>query len=164
VNKGMYKCLEKESITHCNSDKTHKLSLVECDLRESGTGDNKTYIIDHLCTACLQKYHIQYNLPLFWQGLLFLCKASIEVIKMQKALDMNFCVDTHPTSPTDSTPRGKVGKSFLSRKVQQLVVMCKLDKAEKFTGCSARRSSIGKMATSRVASGENLGDTRRKSV
>jgi hypothetical protein len=42
--------------------------------------------------------------------------------------------------------------------------MRKFDNANKFTGCSARRLSISKMATSRIASGEILGHARYKSA
>jgi hypothetical protein len=56
-------------------------------------------------------------------------------------------------------------KSDLSvDKVRQLAIMCKVDNAEKFTGCSARIGSVSKMATSGVASGEILGHARHKSV
>jgi hypothetical protein len=114
VTKGKYHGLKKVRFTHSNSDKTCKLSLVNYNLRESGTGDNKTDIIsdphDHLCTVWLLKYHMKYNLPLYWQGFLFLRKASTDIIKLLKLLGITFCVDIAPTNPTDSTPRGKVKK------------------------------------------------------
>jgi hypothetical protein len=65
-----------------------------------------------------------------------------------------------PISPTDS----KVGRTFLSKQVRQVAIICKFDNAEKFTGQSARRGSISKMASSGVASGEILGHPRHKSV
>jgi hypothetical protein len=82
---------------------------------------------------------------------------------LRKALGITFCVDIDPTSPTDSTPQGKVGRTFLSKQVQQLAILCK-DNAEKFTGQSATRSSISKMASGVVAIGKILGHARNKSV
>jgi hypothetical protein len=73
-------------------------------------------------------------------------------------------VDLDPTSARDSTPKGRFGLSFLSKHVRQLAIICKFDNAEKFTGRSARRGSISKMATSGVASGEILGHDRHKLV
>jgi hypothetical protein len=168
VTKGKYQGLEKVSFSQGNSDKTCKLSLINYSLSESGTGENDTDIIsdphDYLCTVRLRKYHNKFNLPLNWKGLLFLRKASTEIIKLRKSLGITYCVDTNPTIPTDSTPRGKFGRTSLSKQVRQLAIMCKFNNAEKFTGRSARRGSISKMASSGVASGEILGHARHKSV
>jgi hypothetical protein len=61
VTKGKYQGLEKVSFSHGNSDKTCKLSLINYNLRESGTGENDTEIIsdphDNLCSVHLLKYH-----------------------------------------------------------------------------------------------------------
>jgi hypothetical protein len=57
VNKGKFKGLEKVSFTYSNSDKSQKMSLVNYNLRESGTGDNKTDIIsDYMITYALYGY------------------------------------------------------------------------------------------------------------
>jgi hypothetical protein len=118
VTKGMYQGVEKVSFSHGNSDKTCKLSLTNYNLHESGTGENDMDIIsdpnNYLCTLCLLKYHIQFNLPPNWKGFLFLCKASIEIIKLRKLLGIT----------SDSTSLGKVGRSFLSKQVLQLAIMC----------------------------------------
>jgi hypothetical protein len=168
VTKGKYQGLDKVSFSHGNIGKTCKLSLINYSLRESGTGKNDMDIIsdphDHLCTVHLLKYHIQFNLPPNWKGFLFLCKASTEIIKLRKSLGITYCVDIYPISSTDSTPHGKFGRTFLSKQVRQLAIMCKFNIAEKFTGQSARRGSISKMASSGVASGEILGHARHKSV
>jgi hypothetical protein len=165
VRERKYKAHEKVSFSHSKSDKTHKLSFVNYNLRESGTGENETDIIsdphDHLCTACLLKYHIKSNLPPYWLGLLFLRKAKAEELKICQTLVVKYIIDINPTSKYDSTPRGKFGPSFLSKQVRQLAIFCKFDNAEKFTGRSARRGSISKMATSGVASGEILGHARQ---
>jgi hypothetical protein len=117
-----------------------------------------------LYTVQLLKYHIQYNLPPNWKGFMFLRKASTKIIKLRKLCGMSFCVDIDPIGPTDSTPWGKVGRTFLSKQVKQLAILCKFDNAEKLTGQSARRGSISKMASSGVASGEILGHARHKYV
>jgi hypothetical protein len=154
---------EKVSFSDSNSDKTCKLSLFNYNLCELGTGENETDIIsdphDHLCTVRLLKYHIKYNLPPYWQGLLFLRKAKTEELKRRKRVGIKYIVNSDPTSAKDSTPWGKFGPSFRSKKVHQLVIMWK-----KFTGHSKIRGSISKMATSGVASGDIIGHARHKSV
>jgi hypothetical protein len=168
VKEGKCKGQEKVSFSHSNSDKTHKLSLVNYNLCELGTGANKTDIIsdphDHLCTVRLLKYHIKHNLPPYWQGLLYLGKAKTEELKRRRTVGIKYIVDSDPTSATDSTPRGKFGPSFLSKQLHQLAIMCKFDNAEKFTWRSARRGSILKMASRGVTSGEILGHARHKLV
>jgi hypothetical protein len=168
VNKGEVHGSQESRFSHNNCDKTQKLILVNCNLRESVTGENKTDIIsnphDHLCTVRWIKYRIKYNLPPYWQGLVFLRKSTTETLKKRKALGITCIVDSDPTSPTDSTPRGKVVPSFLSKRVRKLAIMSKFDNAEKFTDCSARRGRFSKMATSGVAGREILQHARHKSV
>jgi hypothetical protein len=72
-------------------------------------------------------------------------------------MGITYTVDTDPSSSTDSTHQGKVGCSFLTSQVCKLAIACNFKNALKFTGRSARRGSISKMATSGVASGEILG-------
>jgi hypothetical protein len=79
-------------------------------------------------------------------------------------MGITYIVDTDPSSNTESTPRGKVGCSFLTSQVRKLAICCNFENEMKFTGRSARRGSISKMATSGVASGEILGHSRHKSL
>jgi hypothetical protein len=138
VNKGKYKVIEKVGFTHSKNDKMHILSLVDYNLRKSGMGDNKMDIIsdqhDHSWTVRLLKYHIKNFLPPYWQGLRFLRKASTKIIKKSNMLGITFIFDMDSTSPIDRTPTGKVGKSFLSRQVQQPDILYTFKIAEKFTG------------------------------
>jgi hypothetical protein len=130
VTKGKYQDLEKVSFSHGNSDKTCKLSIFNYSLHEYGTDKNDADITsdphDHLCTVGLLKYHIQFNLPLNWKVLLFLPKASTLFIKLRKSLGTTYCVDIDPISPTDSTPCGKFGRTFLSKQVRNLLLCVNL--------------------------------------
>jgi hypothetical protein len=139
---------------------------VNYNLRESGT-DGTNIVSDpnnHLCTVSLLKYHIENNLPWYWTGLLFLKKATAKVLSLCKTMGITYIVDTDPSSSTDSTPRGKVGCSFLTSQVRKLAMRCNFEKALNFIGRSACCRSISKMATCGVASGEILGNSRHKSL
>jgi hypothetical protein len=67
MKEGKYHGLEMVLFTHNNTDKTQKLSLVNYNLRKSGTDGADTNIVsdpnNHLCTVRLLKYHIENSLP-----------------------------------------------------------------------------------------------------
>jgi hypothetical protein len=106
MNKGKYRGLEMVSFAQNNTDKTQKLSLVNYNLHESGTDGTDSNIDpnNHLCTVHLLKYHIKNNLPRYWTGLLFLKKATAEVLSLRKTMGTTYIVDTDPSSSTNSTP------------------------------------------------------------
>jgi hypothetical protein len=133
---------------------------VNYNQRESGTDCTDTNIIsdlnNHLCTVSLLKYLIENNLPRK--------KDTAKVFSLRKTTGITYILDTNPSSSTDSTPRGKIGRFFLFSKVCKMAICCNIKNAIKFTGRSALRGSISKMATSGVASGESLGHSQHKSV
>jgi hypothetical protein len=73
MKEGKYRGLEMVLFTHNNTYKTQKLSLVNYNLRESGTDCTDINIVsdpnNHLCTVHLLKYHLENNLPRYWTGL-----------------------------------------------------------------------------------------------
>jgi hypothetical protein len=160
MKEGKYRGLEMVSFTCNNTDKTQKLSLVNYNLGESGTDRTDTNIAsdsnNHLCTVRLLKYHIENNLPWYWTGLLLLKKATAKLLSLRKTMGISYIVDTDPSYSTNSAPRGKVGCSFLTSQFCQLAMHCYFKNALKFTGRSAWRGSISKMATCGVASREIL--------
>jgi hypothetical protein len=73
------------------------------------------------------------NLPyLFIHPIAEILQPNVAIAPTVVTVDNNGYIN--PISPTNSTPLGKVGRTFLSKEVQQLAIMCKFDNAEKFIG------------------------------
>lgn len=168
VSGGVFKGRKRVVFKHGNHDKTHKLSLTNYTKRNSSGDEADQDLVadenDPLCPVHLLEWHINDNLPPFWQGHLFLHKAPNSVLNERAKKGFTYLAWNEPRSSEDSTPRGKFGKGYLNKICKDLAAYCKFDNAEKFTGRSCRKTGISKMAAGGVPTGEMCGASRHKSV
>lgn len=169
VESGPFQGRRKVVFKHGNSDKSSKLSLSNPAKRNANDDDGDQDIVsdpdDPLCTVMLLEHHINVNLPVNWQGLMFLYQAPQYVLQARTQTKEYWIANTEPKCPTtDATPKGKVGRNFLCKKTKILAQRCKFTNWQKFTGRSCRKTGISKMAAAGVATGEMCGAARHKNV